>query len=225
MNKHILKGKLKYEGLTFKTKACGDVLVLEYNGALSVNVKFVDTGYTTTTRVEDLNNGTIRDYLKPSVFGVGILGAPNKTKGGLSKEYTIWCRVLERCYDGKRHKNYQTYEQCTVSDNFRHFLYFEEWCEAQVGFSSKDGKGKPFALDKDILLKGNKVYSEDTCVFVPNSLNQFLVSRVNFRGDNPLGVVFSKKRNLYHARVNDGFGKLKHIGYFENKIEVVLFPV
>ena len=87
-------------------------------------------------------------------------------------------------------------------------------CLDQVGY---DKKG--YHLDKDILTKGNKVYSEDTCVFVPNSLNQFLVSRVNFRGDNPLGVVFSKKMNLYHARVNDGFGKLKHIGFFENKIE------
>ena len=218
MNKHILKGKLKYEGLTFKTKACGDVLVLEYNGALSVDVKFIDTGYTTTTRVEDLNNGTIKDYLKPSVFGVGILGAPNKTKGGLSKEYTIWCRVLERCYDGKRHKNYQTYEQCTVSDNFRHFLYFEEWCEAQVGFSSKDGKGKPFALDKDILLKGNKIYSEDTCCFVPQEVNSLFVKSNARRGECLVGVTYRKDRKKYKAGMNNTEGS-SFIGHFDTELE------
>lgn len=214
MNKHILKGKLKYEGLTFKTKDCGDVLVLEYNGALSVDVKFVDTGYTTTTRVEDLNNGTIRDYLKPSVYGVGILDAPNQTKGSLSKKHSIWRRVLERCYDGKRHEKYQTYEQCTVSDNFRHFSYFERWCEAQVGFDSKDDKGKPFALDKDILVKGNKVYSEDTCCFVPQEINSLLTSSKAKRGLYPIGVSYEKRVSKFQANVAFE-GKNKRLGYFD----------
>lgn len=221
MDKRILKGKLKYEGLTFKTKGWGDVLVLEYNGALSVDVKFVDTGYTTTTRIEDLNNGTIKDYLKPSVFGVGILGAPNKTKGGLSKEYTLWCRVSERCYDGKLHEKYPTYEQCTVSDNFRHFLYFEEWCKAQVGFSSKDGKGKPFALDKDILLKGSKVYSEDTCCFVPHEINSLLTSSKAKRGLYPIGVSYEKRVNKYIA-TSVFESKNKRLGYFDCAEEAFL---
>ena len=146
--------------------------------------------------------------------GVNDRKYPTRVDGVQVKSYGAWKNMLKRCYNFDFQKKYPTYIGCSTSDNFFNYSYFHEWCLDQVGY---DKKG--YHLDKDILTKGNKVYSEDTCVFVPNSLNQFLVSRVNFRGDNPLGVVFSKKRNLYHARVNDGFGKLKHIGYFENKID------
>ena len=32
-------------------------------------------------------------------------------------------------------------------------------------------------IDKDVLLKGNKIYSEDTCVFIPPCLNLMLTKR------------------------------------------------
>ena len=75
--------------------------------------------------------------------------------------------MLYMCYCiGKNNPNY---EGCSVSENFKYYPFFKEWCEKQIGF---DVKG--FALDKDILVKGNKVYSEDACVFVPQEINNIL---------------------------------------------------
>lgn len=144
--------------------------------------------------------------------GINNRKYPSSINGVQVKSYGAWRNMIKRCYSGDFQKKYPTYIGCSVSDNFLEYSYFHEWCSNQIGY---DKKG--FHLDKDILVKNNRIYSEDTCVFVPNSLNQFLVSRVNFRGDNPIGVVFNKNKGLYHARVNNGFGKLKHIGYFQTK--------
>ena len=214
MRNSILKGKLKYEGITFKTKNCGDVIVVEYKGALNVIVKFVDTGYVTNTRVEDLHNGAIRDYLKPSVHGIGILGAPRGTQGGFSKEYKTWCRMLKRCYCEKSLCDSPTYLGCSVSDYFRVFTNFKDWCNKQVGFNTKDTKGSPFVLDKDVLIKGNKIYSEDTCCFIPQELNSVLTNSKAKRGEYPLGVSYERRVSKFQATLSIS-SKNKRLGYFE----------
>ena len=132
--------------------------------------------------------------------------------GTQRKSYGAWKNMIRRCFDERLQEKYPTYRGCSVSDYFLNFSDFHEWCESQIGYREKG-----FHLDKDILVKGNKVYSKDTCVFIPCGLNQFLVNRINFRGDNPVGVSFQKRNGLFHSRVNNGFGKLLHIGYFENK--------
>ena len=216
MDKRILKGKLKYEGLTFKTKGWGDVLVLEYNGALSVDVKFVDTGYTTTTRIEDLNNGTIKDYLKPSVFGVGITGTKYPTnEGGVNtKEYALWKNMLKRCYSDTCKKKQPTLEDCEVSENFKYYEYFYDWCQNQVGFGNQD-----WQLDKDLLIKGNKVYSEDSCVFMPQEINSLLVKCTASRGEYLIGVCWHNTNKAFRAMVRRNKGKREHLGYFKTELE------
>ena len=104
----------------------------------------------------------------PSVYGVGITGEKIPVVDGKRcKQRELWVRMLDRCYS--KGKNKPTYEGCSVSENFKYYPFFKEWCEKQIGF---DVKG--FALDKDILVKGNKVYSEDACVFVPQEINNIL---------------------------------------------------
>ena len=59
-------------------------------------------------------------------------------------------------------RNTPTYEGCKVSDNFRSYEYFYEWCNNQIGFGSEG-----WHLDKDLLIKGNKVYSENRHYVAP----------------------------------------------------------
>lgn len=109
-----------------------------------------------------------------------------KTKA--TKEYYTRRSVLNRCSREEYHKLYPTYVGCAVSENFKDFQYFAEWCNNQIGF-----RNKGWHLDKDILVKGNKVYSEDVCVFLPQAINLLQIGFVSNKGDCPMGVHFVPK--------------------------------
>jgi hypothetical protein len=70
-----------------------------------------------------------------------------------------------------------------MSENFQDFRFFAEWCEGQIGYGVEN-----YHIDKDILIPGNKLYSENTCVFVPAALNKFFIASDASRGLYPLGV-------------------------------------
>lgn len=125
-----------------------------------------------------------------------------------TKEYMLWCSMLQRCYSEKHLLKYPTYNGCSISENFKSFQYFANWCQSEVGF-----KVENYNLDKDLLLAGNKVYSEDTCVFIPRNINTFLVSRRACRGKFPVGVYLSYSR-YYVAMIHEGTGKQRYIGTY-----------
>ena len=131
-----------------------------------------------------------------------------------TKEHSLWRSMLARCYKESNLLKKPTYRDCEVSDNFKDYTYFYEWCNKQVGFNSLDENERVFALDKDLLVKGNKVYSENTCVFVPMEINNLIVKSDSIRGDYPIGVVYDKDRGKFQTKlwVNN---KPKFLGRFE----------
>ena len=157
-------------GKTFTSNKCGDFIVIEYKDYDNVVVKFTATGSVVTTQLCRIKDGSIKDRLFPSVYGVGVLGDAVVSENGVKlKEYKLWRALLGRCYNTKTKNRSPSYAGCSVSDNFRYYPYFKEWCSRQIGFG-REG----FELDKDVLVKGNKVYSENTCCFIPRELNQAL---------------------------------------------------
>ena len=185
-------------GDIFDTNNCGKLVVLEYKGHLDVIVKFIDTGYETTARANNLRKGKVKDRLVPSVFGVGIIGNEQvKIDGKYTKDYQLWNNMLRRCYDEKYSNKYTTYKDCEVSDNFKYLPYFEEWCSKQTGFYQEG-----WHLDKDILVRGNKVYSENTCCFVPAEINRLFIKSDAARGDLPIGVNYHKASRKFVAQVS-----------------------
>ncbi len=157
------------------------------------------------------------------VSGIGVKGLEYSTKvdGKMAREYRLWTDMLLRCTEKFWIKR-PTYIGTTCSENFKSYTYFYEWCQTQVGFKSKDENGKSWNLDKDLLVKGNKLYSEDTCVFVPLRLNMILVKRDKLRGVLPVGVSWSKKRLAYIAACNveeGGKRKSKNLGGFSSPYE------
>ena len=207
-------------GKVCKSSNSGDFKILKYNDARNVEIQFVNTGFETSVQLTNLRNGNVKDRLTPSVFGVGVLGTkyPSKVSGVKTKEYILWCSMLERCYSTVFEKKYSTYEGCEVSDNFLHYEYFYEWCNKQIGFGN-DGNGNPFQLDKDLLIKGNKVYSEDSCVFIPQGINKVLTKRESMRGEHLIGVYWNKTNKAFRAMVSKNKGKQEHLGYFNTEIE------
>ena len=207
-------------GKVYKSKSSGDFKVLKYNGGKDVEIQFLKTGFETVTQLGNIRKGEVKDPYSPSVYGIGVLGTkyPSKINGVLTKEYDLWKSMLRRCYSNNFQKKRPTYIGCEVSDNFKSYEYFYEWCHSQIGFSN-DGNGNPFHLDKDLLVKGNKVYSEDSCIFLPAEINTVLVKCTASRGDHLIGVYWNKTNKAFRAMVSKNKGKSEHLGLFNTELE------
>ena len=203
-------------GNVFKSLNSGDFKVLKYNDSYNVGIQFLKTGYETVARLGDIKNGNVRDPYSPSVHGVGITGTkyPITVNGIQTKEYDLWKGMLRRCYSDSLKKKNPTYIGCEVSDKFKSYEYFYEWCNRQIGFGNQN-----WQLDKDLLIKGNKVYSENTCVFIPAEINLVLTKRTASRGEHLIGVYWHKTSKVFVARVNKNKRGSEYLGSFKTEIE------
>jgi hypothetical protein len=161
------------------------------------------------------------------ICGVGhydVTFPQNMTVNGKKKPhpaFRIWRGILRRCCCPVNAKEAHTYEGCKVSSEW---LYFSSF----LTFYKKHYR-PDYALDKDILCQGNRVYSADTCVFIPQALNNFISDRKACRGLYPQGVSFDKERHMYQANISlDGKGvklgrfnspKEAHLCWFEEKLK------
>lgn len=124
--------------------------------------------------------------------------------------------MLCRCYSVKHTTRSPTYQDCYVCEEWLIFSNFRSWMEQQ------DWEGK--ALDKDLLVYQNKIYSPETCVFLPPKLNSFLVRADASRGLYPVGVShrslekgrITLRKKPYECHIRDGLRRI-FIGYFDNK--------
>ena len=220
-----MRGKMKYlndvsykdcVGRVFKSKSSGDFKILKYNDSKSVEIQFLTTGYEIVAQLGDIRNGNVKDPYLPSVYGVGVVGTkyPTRVNGVKTKEYELWTSMLERCYSDTYKKQRPTYEGCEVSNKFKSYEYFYEWYQNRIGFN-KEG----WQLDKDLLVKGNKIYSESTCIFIPREINQILVKSTASRGKYLIGVCWNKKCKAFVAMVSKNKGNTEYLGLFNTEIE------
>ena len=203
-------------GKVCKSKSSGDFKILKYKDRANVEIQFINTGCGMVARLGDIKNGDVKDPYSPSVYGVGVVGTKYRAYeyGVATKEYILWCNMLKRCYSTVFKTKQPTYKDCEVSDNFKHYEYFYEWCHKQIGFGNEG-----WQLDKDLLVKGNKVYSENTCVFIHKEINSVLTKRENMRGEHLIGVYWHKKDKTFVAMVSKSKGKREWLGAFKTEIE------
>ena len=203
-------------GKICKSKSSGEFKILKYNDAKDVEIQFLKTGYETVARLGHIKSGSVKDPYLPSVCGVGVLGNkyPSEINGVKTKEYVLWKHMLERCYSDTYKKQQPTYEGCEASENFKSYEHFYEWCQNQIGFGNRD-----WQLDKDLLIKGNKIYGENTCVFIPREINSLLVKSAASRGEYLIGVCWCKRDKAFIARVRKNKGRSEYLGLFNTEIE------
>jgi len=152
------------------------------------------------------------------VRGVGINDADYETQKFLRVDgkyksvwlcpyYNKWSHMLLRCYNKKVHEKRPTYIGCSVCDEWLYFSKFKSWMEKQ-DWESKE-------LDKDLLVKGNKIYSPESCAFINQVTNKFISENENARGELPLGVHLHKPLMKFIAKCcNPTTGKREHLGVF-----------
>lgn len=203
-------------GVVCKSNLSGDFKVLKYNDSKNVEIQFLKTGFEATVELGNIKSGGVKDPYVPSVYGVGISGTKYliRVNGILTKEYELWKSMLQRCYSTTLKKQRPTYIGCEVSDNFKSYEYFYEWCHKQIGFSNKN-----WHLDKDLLVKGNKVYSESACIFIPQEINSMLLKSDKKRGEYLIGVSWNKRNKAFVAMVSKNKGNPEYLGYFNTELE------
>lgn len=116
---------------------------------------------------------------KGILFGVGT-GADSSefAPKNYPTEYKLWHAMLGRCYYYDNYKN-----KAIVCDDWLHFPNFARWVrEYPFKFESD------WHLDKDIIIKGNKIYAPEFCSFVPRRINNAFAERKNESKELPLGV-------------------------------------
>ncbi|HAZ4787766.1 TPA: hypothetical protein J4786_003203 [Citrobacter amalonaticus] len=124
--------------------------------------------------------------------------------------YDVWRHMLQRCYKPNTEQDARIYAGCIVCDEWFYFSNFLAFWKAYY----REG----FALDKDLLHPGNKTYSPEHCVFIPQALNNFGADHTRARDELPQGVDWFKSRGTYRARIRIN-GKAKHLGLFSSAQE------
>lgn len=162
-----------------------------------------------------------KGFTKRKVYGKGVndLGYVTTIKHGdkivyRCEFYSRWEKMLRRCYSKQQSANHSSYSDVSVADDFLSASFFKDWTTSQVHKES----GIVLDLDKDILDPSAKLYSPETCVYVPNWLNYALYTGSNIkRDDQTLGVIV--------VTLNDGTPRYvarsatkEHLGTFDTEI-------
>lgn len=228
MSTCIEKRRNELLGKDFTNKLGHRCFVIDYLGANNVVVMFYDTSSVSTVAYSNLKIGSFLDRFKPSLYGVGYIGKVGRTVCN-KQAYAAWNHILCRCYSEQFQERQPYYKGCSVDSRWHSFAVFEEWFMEQEQRLFKEGYdvGRRWSIDKDILVRGNKIYSPETCCFVPNEINA-VVTKPKARRNHkhlPEGVGFIKPRTLgskvgYTARAHIGTTeKDRYLGYFDTPEE------
>lgn len=120
--------------------------------------------------------------------------------------YMTWRNMVKRCYSGQ----YPSYIDVEVCSEWKYFSKFKAWMITQ------DWEG--LELDKDLLYRGNKVYSPETCIFISGRINKFIYE--SSKGPYPTGVVFHRQTGKFLAKCTDLYvGVQRHLGLYRTADE------
>ena len=154
-------------------------------------------------------SGTKRRIL----YGVAFVDIDNANSVENRKSYQLWCDMIGRCYSPYIQKRLKTYRDCTVCEEWLVYSKFKDWFDINYI--------EGYDLDKDLLVKGNKIYSPCTCCFIPHSINTLIINCKNKRGEYPIGVSFDKERGKFHSTIRI-HRKSKGLGRFNTANEAFL---
>lgn len=186
--------------------------IIEYNNAKDINVEFEDGIVIEHCRLSHFYDGNIKNKNFPFLYNRGFLGY-GKYKPIIKKEQTIeykkWTSMFRRCYNKKGLIRQPTYQGCEVCKEWYNFQVFAKWYNENLWSEECN------YLDKDILIKDNKIYSPNTCILVDNKINCLFVTHKKHRGVYPIGVCKENNCNSYRAT----FGAGNYLEFFDNPID------
>jgi len=185
--------------------------IIESHGINDIKIMFLDdNNFITKTTYSNFKRGSVLNPYDKTTYNIGYLGEGewSSIKSNPINIYYIWRGILERCYSEKSCIKYKSYYNiCTVCKEWHNYQNFAEWYFKN--YYQVDNER--MHLDKDILIKNNKIYSPDTCLIVPQRINMLFMQKRNSR-NLPNGITLIKN-GKYLAKYNGN-----NIGVF-NKLE------
>lgn len=150
-----------------------------------------------------------------TVSGIGVNDADYMTSPRINgvkticPAYSAWTSMLYRAYSEQYHERNTTYHGVEVCHEWLSFMSFRDWWMV----NHHDG----WALDKDLLVIGNKKYSPKECLYIPIWLNTFTLDCGASRGELPIGVTYDKRKEMFMAQCKS-LGNKSFIGYFSDPL-------
>lgn len=201
-----------------------EMIITEYRGYHDIDAYFPK--YDWFFKNADYSNfkkGKIKCPYERRYYGVGYLGEGKYEAWKNSKAtrvYQTWHDMLKRCYDEKEHKRHLTYKDCNSSEKWLNFQNFGEWDSENY----YEIEGQQMCLDKDILVKHNKIYSPNTCIYVPQGINKLFIKNDKKRGESVIGTSYHKRDKVYQVNCNlinpeTKKSKNKYLGYYNTEVE------
>ena len=204
-----------FVGDEFTIKQGCKAKVIEYKNKDNVLIEFQDKHKCRMyVSAHHLRTGSVKNPYHPNTCGVGYIGVGSFTASVNRKhtpEYSAWTNMMKRCYSDKYQRRNPTYIGCTVCDEWHNFQNFAEWYTKQKNYNTGCD------LDKDLLVKNNKIYSPQTCSLVPKAINYLLLKKTSNTNNLPCGVHLCENGS-FKATMNQR-GISKHIGVFKNTID------
>lgn len=173
--------------------------IITYRKWDDLDVEFLDEYHYVKKHCTYTNfkNGQVKNPYDKTMCGVGYPGVGKYkiriSKTQVTKEYECWASMYTRCYsDTNKSRHPAYYDICEVCEEWYNFQNFGKWFENNK--YECDGR---LHIDKDILIPGNRIYSPDTCLLVPQRINMLFVHKSNNNG-LPNGIS-KTKANKYSA--------------------------
>ena len=192
--------------------------IIEYITSQNCTIQFEDGSIYKGISYHNIKKGKVYNYYFPSIYGKGYIGIGKYQEYENSKLCIAsekWRSMLTRCYSEKYQERQPTYIGCTVDERWHNFQVFAKWFYENYNPEIMDG----WHLDKDILVKGNKIYSPETCCFVPREINNLFVKGRGKIVDYTIGTITIGKSFRNHLKKLGGNWKYKDfttiIGVFE----------
>lgn len=184
-----------------------------YKTYSNIRIKF-EHGCEITTTWGNFSKGQVKNPYHKSVVDVGYFGEGiYKGRGKDNKAYATWSYMLRRCYSEEHLSRDPSYRGCYVDKTWHNYQNFCKWFYDNY----YEVDGEKMNLDKDILIKGNKVYAPSTCIFVPERLNKLIIKSDSIRGVLPIGV--SQTREGKYVATMKNKNTKEYLGVFETPEE------
>ena len=186
----LLKNRV---GETYTANLGYKFTIIKYNNKKSVTIQFEDGTIIENKQYSSIKKGNIKNPNYPSLYSIGFIGIGEySTKN--KKIYRKWASMFDRCCGVN---NNPTYKNTIIHKNWHCLQDFAKWYKENYKLHMKE-----WVLDKDILVKSNKVYSPDTCCFVPQEINSLFIKKDINRGLYPIGVYFNKSSKKFIAQIS-----------------------
>lgn len=191
--------------------------IVEYINSNYIIVEFQDEHkYRKRTQYVNFRTGRVKNPYDKTIFGIGFLGDGKhgswKNQRNSRDTYLVWVAMLQRCYVDLKGKQKPYYGIATVCEEWLNFQNFAEWYENHY----YDISNERLHIDKDIKIKNNKIYSPDTCILIPQSINEVFRDNKRKSMDNDLPMTIRRCKSGYKVSFRN-----ENLGIYESVDECI----